>query len=256
MIKKRTLALATLSILAGAFPLAAQSADWPAPIKALEKQGIEVVGSFDAPGGLTGYAGLVDQQPVVVYVTADGQHAIVGPMIDGRGANLSQQPLEKLVGKPMTERIWKALEGSTWIRDGKSSAPRVVYAFTDPNCPYCNKFWNDARPWVDAGKVQIRHVIVGILGPTSPGKAAALLGAKNPEAALAQHEKTHAQGGVKPLATIPAKARAQLSANGQLMQQLGAQATPTIYYRDERGLLQQVQGAPSPQALGRIMGPR
>lgn len=262
MKKKLTYALAGLfaatgiGAAIGITALSAHARDWPAPIRALEKQGIEVIDRFDAPGGLTGYAGMVEQQPVVVYVTADEKYAIVGPMIDAQGVNLSQQPLEKLVSKPMTDRAWSALEKSAWIQDGKRSAPRIVYAFTDPNCPYCNKFWNDARPWIDAGKVQIRHVIVGILGPTSPGKAAALLGAKNPEAALAQHEKNHVQGGVRPLTRIPAKARAQLSANGQLMQQLGAQATPTILFKDERGTLQQIQGAPSAPALARIMGPR
>lgn len=256
MMKKRSLALAAVLMLASASPLTALAKDWPAPIKALEKQGIEVIGTFDAPGGLTGYAGLVEQQPIAVYVTADGKHAIVGPMIDGAGANLSQQPLEKLVAKPMTDRVWKELEKSTWVRDGKSSASRVVYVFTDPNCPYCNKFWNDYQPWMASGKVQVRHIMVGILGPTSPGKAAAILAAKNAPAALAQHEKNHAQGGIKPLEQIPAKVRAQLDANAKLMQQLGSSATPTVLYKDERGLLQQIQGAPSAQALDRIMGPR
>ncbi len=177
-------------------------------------------------------------------------------MIDGKGANLSQQPLEKLVSKPMTDRVWKDLEKSTWIGDGKNNAPRIVYTFTDPNCPYCNKFWNDARPWVTSGKVQLRHVMVAILGPTSPGKAAAILGAKDPQAALTQHETNHAQGGVKPLGQIPEKIRAQLAANQALMQQLGAAATPTIFYKDANGILQKLQGAPSSEMLGKIMGPR
>ena len=258
MTKKLTYALAGLLAVIGIgiAALSAHARDWPAPIRALEKQGIEVIDRFDAPGGLTGYAGMVEQQPVVVYVTADEQYAIVGPMIDAQGVNVSQEPLEKLVSTPMTDRVWSALEKSTWIQDGKRNAPRIVYAFTDPSCPYCNKFWNDARPWVDAGRVQIRHVIVGILGPTSPGKAAALLAASNPAAALAQHEKNHAQGGVKPLATIPAKIRTQLGANEQLMQRLGAAATPTILFKDERGTLQQIQGAPSAPALAQVMGPR
>ena len=74
-----------------------------------------------------------------------------------------------------------------WIADGRESAPRTV--FTDPNCPYCNKLWADARPCVDAGKRQLRHVMVGILTPTSAGKAAALLGAKDPAAAMDTHAR-------------------------------------------------------------------
>lgn len=255
---KKRIAIAFVALLAvlGVAVVTVQAREWPAPVKALEKQGLEIVGEFDAPGGLQGYAGVAGQQPIAVYVTADGKYAIVGPMIDATGENVSQQALEKLVVKPMTERIWKELEASTWIRDGKAGAPRVVYAFTDPNCPYCNEFWNDARPWVDAGKVEIRHIIVGILGPTSPTKAAALLGAKDPSAALAQHERNHASGGVTPAPTIPPKIQAELEANGALMGQLGAQATPTILFKDDKGVLQQVQGAPAPPALERIMGPR
>lgn len=236
--------------------MGAQAKDWPAPIKALEAKGIEVIGTFDAPGGLSGYAGMIEQQPLAIYLTADGKQAIVGSMIDAEGVDLSQEPLNRLVSKPMTEKVWKLLEGSSWIADGAKNAPRVIYTFTDPNCPYCNKFWKDARPWIKAGKVQVRHVIVAILGPTSPGKAAALLSAQDPQAALTQHEQQHGSGGIKPLAQVLPKVRAQLDANQMLMQQLGFSATPTILYRDGDGNLKNMQGAPSAEMLGRILGPR
>ena len=51
-----------LSSLLG-LALVAQAKDWPAPIKALEAQGVAVIGTFEAPGGLTGYAGSI---PVAV----------------------------------------------------------------------------------------------------------------------------------------------------------------------------------------------
>lgn len=235
---------------------AAQAKDLPAPIKAIEAQGVEVMGTFAAPGGLTGYAGMIEQHPLAIYLTADGKQAIIGTMVDATGNNLSEAPLDKLVRKPMTTKIWKQLEKSTWIADGSNSAPRVVYAFTDPNCPYCNKFWNDARPWVTAGKVQLRDVVVAILTPTSAGKAAALLSAKDPQAALTRHEQQYADGGIKPMGQISANIRAQLDANQNLMGQLGSTATPTIFYKDASGNLQKVEGAPSAQMLAKIFGPR
>ena len=254
MIKKLFVLFAVLLAALG-MTVGAQAKDWPAPIKALEAQGVEVIGTFDAPGGLTGYAGMVEQHPLAIYLTADRKQAIVGTMIDAKGENLSREPLDRLVSKPMTGKIWKQLEKSTWIADGSNNAPRVIYTFTDPNCPYCNKFWNDARPWVKAGKVQLRHVIVAILTDTSAGKAAALLSAKDPQAALTRHEKEHAGGGVKPLSQISVKVRAQLDANQTLMQQLGASATPTILYKDASGNLQKIQGAPSAEMLTTILGP-
>ena len=256
MITKTSLLFAACLAALGTQALNAQAKDWPAPIKALEAQGVEVIGTFKAPGGLTGYAGVIEMQPLAIYLTADGKQAIVGSMIDAKGNNLSQKSLEKLVSKPMTDRAWKQLEQSTWIGDGKNTAPRIVYTFTDPNCPYCNKFWNDARPWVASGKVQLRHVMVAILGPTSPGKAAAILAARDPQAALTQHEQQHAQGGAKPRGQIPEKIRAQLDANQKLMQQLGAAATPRIFYKDATGRLQKMQGAPSGEMLTTILGPR
>lgn len=255
MLKKSLAVSAVLFTLLG-LTLAAQAKEWPAPIKALEAQGVEVIGTFAAPGGLTGYAGMVEQQPLAIYLTSDGKQTIVGTMLDAKGTNLSQEPLNRLVNKPITERTFKQLEGSTWIADGAKSAPRVIYTFTDPNCPYCNKFWNDARPWVKAGKVQIRHVMVAILGPTSPGKAAALLSAPDPQAALTQHEQQHGSGGAKPLAQISPKVSAQLDANYKLMQQLGFAATPAILYKDDDGYLKGMKGAPSADMLNRILGPR
>lgn len=48
-----------------------------------------------------------------------------------------------------------------------------------PNCPFRNLFWKQARPWVEAGDVQLRHVMVGMLRPDSAGKSAALLAAED-----------------------------------------------------------------------------
>ncbi|SFB04756.1 Thiol:disulfide interchange protein DsbC [Collimonas sp. OK607] len=255
MIKHPFILAAALSAAVGT-ALAAPAANWPAPVKALETQGVEVMGRFDAPGGLQGYAAVMQQKPLAIYVTADGKQAIVGTMLDAKGANLSEAPLEKLVSKPMTEKTWAQLEKSSWIADGSKNAKRVVYTFTDPNCPYCNKFWNDARPWIKGGNVQIRHIMVGIIKDTSAGKAAALLTAKDQQAALTLHERQHANGGIKPLEQIPKNIRTQLDNNQKLMQQLGFFATPTVFYKDASGVLQTAQGAPRADMLNTILGQR
>lgn len=253
--KYRTTLRAALAV---AFPLAAlaNAAEYPAPVAALQARGIQVVGRFEAPGGMSGFAALMESQPLSIYVTPDGKHAIVGPMIDAKGVDVSAAALDKVVARPAGEQNWKQLESSAWIADGSAKAPRVVYTFTDPNCPYCNRFWRDARPWVDAGKVQLRHVIVGILGPSSAPKAAALLEARDPAAALAGHARDHAKGGVKPVAQVSEAARGKLEANARLMQQLGSFATPTTFYRDAAGIVRKVQGAPSAEALASVLGPR
>ncbi len=170
------------------------------------------------------------------------------------------------------EGAWKQLEGSAWIADGSAKAARVVYVFTDPNCPFCAKLWADARPWVASGKVELRHVIVGILTPTSRAKAAALLTDRNPSQALAAYEGLHAPGtakalaagqrpqplgdeGLKPMASIPAQTAEKLDANARLMASFGLPATPGLVWRDAKGAIHERAGA-ADSILPEIFGPR
>lgn len=228
----------------------------PAAVKAVEARGAEVIGSFDAPGGLKGYAARFNGQGIALYLTPDGEHVVVGSLINARGEDLSRPELEQLIYEPMGKEMWQRLEDSTWIADGAADAPRIVYMFSDPNCPFCNMFWKQARPWVEAGDVQVRHVMVGMLREDSAGKSAALLAADDPEQALKEHEAAGKTSKLKAMKTIPTELDAQLQANLTLMGELGASATPAIYYMDGRGRLQQHQGAPRPQALTQIMGPK
>ena len=260
---------ALLPLLLATTSLMAQ--ERPAPLRALEKHGITVVGTFPSPGGLTAWAAYKGEHPIALYVTPDGKHVIAGTMLDEDGNDTNRGALEKVVRKPMAEGVWSRLEASRWIADGQDKAPRTIYVFTDPNCPYCNKLWAEARPWVDSGKVQLRHVMVGILTPTSAGKAAALLAEKNPAVALAAYERGHAAGnakslasgrprplddsGLKPLASIPPDVQAQLDANEKLMGALGLSATPAVVWHDAKGALQMLQGVPD-AALLEVFGPR
>ncbi len=186
-------------------------------------------------------------------------------------ACLSVAPTLASSAPAVTATQWQALEGGHWIADGRASAPRTIYMFTDPNCPYCNKLWTDARPWVDSGKVQIRHLVVGILTPTSNGKAAALLDAGNPEKALADYEKgqgfstarmiasgkVHAldSGTLRPLAPIPPRVQGALDANRALMSSLGLEATPAVVWKDGGGRMRILQGVAPDDEAG-VFGPR
>jgi thiol:disulfide interchange protein DsbG len=228
----------------------------PDPIKALQDQGLKVVGELPSVSGLKAYAGHMGQQPYALYVTPDGKHVLVGSIFDAQGKNLTQAPLEQAIAKPLSAQTLAQLEATSWVLDGKKDAARIVYVFTDPNCPYCHKFWEQARPWVSSGKVQLRHVMVGILRDTSPGKAAAILSAADPSAALAEHEKNMAAGGIKPLESIPTDQQVELLANQSLMAELGMQATPAIFFEDSDGLLRAKMGAPADTDLESILGPR
>ncbi|MBV4544987.1 thiol:disulfide interchange protein DsbG [Pseudomonas triticicola] len=228
----------------------------PAAIKKIEAKGAKIVGQFDAPDGLRGYAAQYQNRGMALYLTPDGKHVLVGNLYDADGKDLSSEPLQKLVYAPMSKEVWGKFEASNWIQDGNKDAPRTVYLFSDPNCPYCNMFWEQARPWVKAGKVQLRHIMVGIIREDSPGKSAALLAAKDPAKALEDHEKAGKGSALKALKDIPVAVQSKLAANMQLMEDLELQATPAIFYLDDKGELQQQQGAPSPDKLVKILGPK
>ena len=234
---------------------AAAKGDRPAVLKGIEKHGFEVVAEFDAPGGLRGFAGVVGgQQPAAAYVTADGKHVLVGSLFDAEGNDVAAEAVEKLVAAPMSAKMWTKLEASAWVRDGKADAPRVVYTFSDAHCPYCHKFWEAARPWVDAGKVQLRHILVGVIRDDSPAKAAAILQAPDLAAALMEHEKKSAQGGIAPAFSVSPDVRKTLEAHRKLMMSLGFRGTPGIVVIDSQCGTKSYGGMPRDAALPEVFG--
>src|SRR3569833_254227 len=82
--------------------------------------------------------------------------------------------------------LMQRMDRAKWIAAGAKSAQRVVYVFTDPDCPYCNDLWK-AMQKARAPDVQIRNLLVAVIDDDSRGKDAAILEAKNPVAAFEQN---------------------------------------------------------------------
>lgn len=227
----------------------------PAVIQALEAQGVSNIREFDAGQGVRGFAGVAGDQPVAIYVLPDG-HAIAGTRLDTKGDILDKETVENLVAKPMSDQTWASLETTPWVLDGQADAPRIIYVFTDPNCPYCHLFWEASRPWVEAGNVQLRHLLVGMLKEDSPAKAAAILGSTDTSAALQKHELSYDQGGISPLESIPDDILEILEENQLLMMTMGFRGTPGIMVLDDEGVIQKYNGMPRDDALADVLGPR
>jgi thiol:disulfide interchange protein DsbG len=183
----------------------------------------------------------------------------------------SSSPAGAAEAKATADVNWARLGASHWIASGVDTAPRKVYLFTDPNCPFCNRVWSDARPWVESGKVQLRHVMVGILSSTSPAKAAALLDSPDPVAALDAYERSVQVAATKTIDSGKPQAieagelfargpapRAQwdvLQSNAALMTAFGIRATPGEVWRDVKGRVQVMEALPR-EALAIVFGPR
>ena len=104
------------------FAMAAQAQDYPPAIQSLEQQGVTVLESFEAPGGMTGYVGEMQGRSLAFYLTPDGDHVIVGTLLDDKGTNLSAASIEELVTGPKFAEAWPRLESSNWVRDGAEDA--------------------------------------------------------------------------------------------------------------------------------------
>ncbi|MCP1313471.1 MULTISPECIES: thiol:disulfide interchange protein DsbG [unclassified Halomonas] len=245
-----TLALASTGLNAAL----AADAPLPAPIDALRERGLEIHERFDAPGGLVGFGASAPGQEMVIYLTPDGEHAIIGTLFDAQGEDLSEAALETHVRAPLEAQTWQSLEQSHWVQDGSVDAPRTVYMFTDPNCTYCKALWRQTRPWVEAGEVQIRHILVGILAPNSPALAASLLAADDPGQALA----AHSEGEPITASAQSVAIEEQVYTNNQLFDELGLHATPTSAFKreTENGTvrLDRIEGLPGRDRLVEMMG--
>lgn len=245
-------AMAAVVVMALAGPASGQ--ERPAPIEHLKGQGFEVTDRFQAPGGMTGYVGRLDGKPLAAYLTPDGEHMVVGPMLDAKGRNLTRPRLGQLAAPDVDKETWSRLREADWFADGAEDAGTVIYTFTDPNCPYCHRFREAAAPWVDAGRVQIRHIMVGILKDDSPDKAATILGSPDPAAALLRNQNRFDDGGIAVDEERVAAARERVEQNNRLMRELGLRATPVIYYRDQEGNMARKQGMPRSSQLPAILG--
>ncbi|MRS14020.1 thiol:disulfide interchange protein DsbG [Enterobacteriaceae bacterium RIT691] len=243
-----------LTFLLTLLPLVVSAEELPAPVKAIEKQGITIIKSFDAPGGMKGYLGKYQDMGVTIYVTPDGKQAISGYMYDEKGTNLSEQMIQKDIYAPQGRELWQKMEKASWILDGQKTAPTIIYVFADPFCPYCKQFWQQARPWVESGKVQLRTLMVGVIKPESPATAAAIMTSQDP--AKTWHDYEQSGGKLKldvPASVAPAQMQV-LNENQKLMDALGANATPAIYYLNRENMLQQVVGLPDAENLNAMMG--
>ncbi|MGD8575320.1 MAG: thiol:disulfide interchange protein DsbG [Gammaproteobacteria bacterium] len=148
--------------------------------------------------------------------------------------------------------IWRQLAQSHWVAEGASHPETVVYSFTDANCPYCHAFWLAAKYYAKAG-LQVRHLMVAVVAPSSTGKAAAILQAADPAAALERHERRFASGGLEPVKP-DANTLSVLRENRELMRKLGLRGTPGLVFRAADGSLRGKSGMPSLESLPVIFG--
>jgi thiol:disulfide interchange protein DsbG len=232
-----------------------QAEELPEAIKKIEAKGAKIVGQFDAPDGLRGYAAQYQNRGMALYLTPDGKHVLLGNLYDAEGNDLSSAPLQKLVYAPMAKKSGasskRAAGSATATRMPRASS--TCSAIRTARTATCsgNRRGHGSRParcscatsWSVSSAKTARQV-------RRPARR------QGPAKALADHEAAGKGSSLKALKDVPPAIQAKLAANMQLMEDLELQATPAIFYMDDKGELQQQQGAPSPDKLVKILGPK
>ncbi|QSP93892.1 thiol:disulfide interchange protein DsbG [Marinobacter salinisoli] len=221
---------------------------YPDALQVFIAEGFKAEASFDAGAGVQGFVGRKDGRPVTLYLLPDKEHVIIGDMFDGFGRNLSAEHVRTWLPAPDLSHAWKKLEAASWVAEGPPEANRIVYAFTDPNCGYCLVLRQKARDYLSRG-IQLRHIMVGIIQPSSLAKSAGVISASDPVSQLDFHETEYPDSWLVSDDNIPGDIRERILANHRLMEELGASVTPTVFYRDQNGVVQRIDGLPDDSAL-------
>ena len=142
---------------------------------------------------------------------------------------------------------------ATWIAEGQGG--RAVYIFFDPNCPSCALLYRNLRSLIGSHALQLRWIPVAVVNATSPGKAAAILQAPVPLAALRQNEERYRgetySGDIEE--DIPSSETEQkLRTNERLLNGLDIPVVPSMLFTAKDGRAVLIQGALSPLALRKV----
>ena len=101
MVASAAVATALASVVAS---IAFAAAPRPAPLEALEKRSLTIIGTLPNSAGLSAYAAYMGAEPVALYVTPDGKHVIAGTLFDAAGKDLTADVLEKTLAKATGQR--------------------------------------------------------------------------------------------------------------------------------------------------------
>ncbi len=159
-------------------------------------------------------------------------------------AGTAQSGLE---ARGLSEGVFLRLGRTPWITLAEAEASEVVYVLIDTECPWCHRLMTQLQRDGARVRVQVRYVLVAVLGDESLPRAAAILDSDNRRGALAALlSGKHAAG------RGSTDSRAAIATNNVLMRALDLPATPGLVYRDAGGAIRALAGMPDPRAYEQI----
>ncbi len=140
--------------------------------------------------------------------------------------------------KTPSEQLYWDIENSNWVPIGRAGTP-MMYSFIDPQCPHCHKMMENLRKHIEAERVQVRLIPIGLREETR-AQAAFLLAAPSPEKIWWRYMDGDETA-------LPAKRELNqqgVQRNLSIMQSWKLDATPFVVYRGKDGKVKMVRGNP------------
>ncbi len=137
---------------------------------------------------------------------------------------------------------------------GAPMAARSVYVFFDPQCPHCAALWQTAKPLKSQAK--FIWIPVGIIGKASVAQGSTILAAKDPVAAMDEHEASilNKQGGISAAGDSDSQ-NAAVEGNTRLFNRFGFASVPTIVALNaQTGALVTKEGSMPTADLANLLG--
>jgi thiol:disulfide interchange protein DsbG len=137
---------------------------------------------------------------------------------------------------------------------GSPMTVRTVYVFFDAQCPHCGALWMAAKPLKSQAKFV--WMPVRLLNDSSEAQGATLLAAKDPVAAMDEHETSllGKQGGITAASGVDAQ-KAIVQKNTALFNRFGFASIPTIVTKNaQTGAVVTHEGALPTAELAAFLG--
>jgi thiol:disulfide interchange protein DsbG len=139
------------------------------------------------------------------------------------------------------------------ITVGSPMSARTVYVFFDPQCPHCAALWQAAKPLKSQAKFV--WIPVRLLNNTSQTQGAALLAAKDPVAAMDEHETAILAQQKGEVAGDGEAQKETVVKNTALFNRFGFQSVPSIVAKHaQTGALVVHEGSLSTADLAGLLG--
>jgi thiol:disulfide interchange protein DsbG len=235
-------------------PSRAATAQMDATIRRISKGRARVLRLFPGPkaSGLQGVVLATASGSFIAYATANGKYVLSGNLVGADGTNYSERAAQRYLPPPPPSahaaKNYADRTHTTSFVWGRAGAPKSMWVVIDPNCIYCNVFFNEIRPYVDTGRLKLHVIMVGVIKPDSLGKSAAILSASDPAEALAADEskfdKADEEGGIAPVLNN-APALEMVKANNAWMREHRIAGTPYAMYAYSSGQIASSSGMPA-----------